>query len=60
MRLSKTLALLKRFVQDEDGLEMVEWGIIAVLVTGAGAVVFQLLGLNTGLRITQLQLYTLP
>jgi len=31
------LNLMQKLVRDEDGLEMVEWAIVAALVTSAGA-----------------------
>jgi len=31
------LNLIKKFIQQDDGLEMVEWAIVAALITTAGA-----------------------
>lgn len=38
------LKVLKNFVRNEDGLEMVEWAVVAALVTSAGATAFTTLG----------------
>ncbi len=38
------LKVIKNFVRDEDGLEMVEWAIVAALITTAAASALSLLG----------------
>ena len=48
------LNLLKNFVSNEDGLEMVEWAIVAALVTAAGAGAFAALGTNVTTALTTL------
>jgi len=60
MSLARACALLKNFARYEDGLEMVEWGVVTALLTGVGALVFQSLGLGMVSRITQLSLYVSP
>jgi Flp pilus assembly pilin Flp len=35
---------VKRFIGEERGLEMVEWAIVAVLITTAGAITMRLIG----------------
>jgi Flp pilus assembly pilin Flp len=40
------LNLLARFVREDDGLEMVEIAVVALLVTSAGATAFSTLGVN--------------
>ena len=40
------LNLLKKFVSNEDGLEMVEWAVVAALITAAGAAAMTTLGGN--------------
>ncbi|MBW2229942.1 MAG: hypothetical protein JRG92_17530 [Deltaproteobacteria bacterium] len=44
------LDLLKRFVRQEEGLEMVEWAIVAVLITSAGAITMLGIGRNVDTR----------
>ena len=36
--------LMKRFVREDDGLEMVEWAIVAALITTAAAVTMASIG----------------
>ena len=36
--------MLKNFVRDEDGLEMVEWAIVAALITTAAAALLAQVG----------------
>jgi Flp pilus assembly pilin Flp len=38
------LNVIKSFVRDEDGLEMVEWAIVAALITTAAATALSALG----------------
>jgi Flp pilus assembly pilin Flp len=38
------LNLVKKFVHDDDGLEMVEWAIVAALITTAAAVTMASIG----------------
>ena len=38
------LKVIKNFVRDEDGLEMVEWAIVAALITTAAAAALTTLG----------------
>jgi Flp pilus assembly pilin Flp len=39
-------SLIARFVREEDGLEMVETAVVALLVTSAGATAYSTLGVN--------------
>ncbi len=39
------LKLLKNFVREEEGLEMVEWAIVAALVTTAAALTMREIGI---------------
>ena len=38
------LNVIRNFVRDEDGLEMVEWAIVAALITTAAATALTTLG----------------
>lgn len=38
------LNLVKKFVREDDGLEMVEWAIVAALITTAAAVTMASIG----------------
>ena len=38
------LNVIKKFVREEDGLEMVEWAIVAALITTAAATALTTLG----------------
>jgi Flp pilus assembly pilin Flp len=38
------LNLMKQFVREDDGLEMVEWAIVAALITTAAAVTMASIG----------------
>jgi pilus assembly protein Flp/PilA len=38
------LNLMKQFVREEDGLEMVEWAIVAALITTVAAVTMAAIG----------------
>ena len=38
------LNVIRNFVRDEDGLEMVEWAIVAALITTAAATALSTLG----------------
>jgi pilus assembly protein Flp/PilA len=46
--------LLMRFWRDEDGLETVEWAVVAAVVIGGAIVAFRTLGTNVGTAITNL------
>lgn len=38
------LKVLKNFVSNEDGLEMVEWAVVAAVITTGGAAALTLIG----------------
>ena len=42
--MSKLIAAAKRFLQEEDGTEIVEWAIVGGLVVAVGAAVFATIG----------------
>ena len=44
---------VKRFIGEERGLEMVEWAIVAVLITTAGAITMQVIGAFVNVRFVQ-------
>ena len=46
--------MIKRFLNDETGLELSEYAVAAALVALACVAAFQLLGTNIGLKINQL------
>jgi Flp pilus assembly pilin Flp len=46
--------LLTRFWRDEDGLETVEWAVVAAVVIGGSVAAFKLLGTNISTTITKL------
>lgn len=48
------LNVIKNFVRDEDGLEMVEWAIVAALITTAAAVALQTLGTSVATKFTDM------
>jgi pilus assembly protein Flp/PilA len=47
-------SLIARFVKEEDGMEMVEWALVAGLVLLVGATVFNNLGNAVNSKLTQL------
>jgi Flp pilus assembly pilin Flp len=49
------LNVIKGFVRDEDGLEMVEWAIVAALITTAAVASLNLLGAAIAARYTQVE-----
>lgn len=56
------LNVIRNFVRDEDGLEMVEWAIVAALITTAAATALTTLGSSVALKFTDLDtlITTLP
>lgn len=46
--------MIKRFFQDETGLELSEYAVAAALVALAAVLAFQTLGTNIGAKITEL------
>ena len=38
------LTMMKNFIAEEDGLEMVEWAIVAALITAGAAVILTSIG----------------
>ena len=46
--------MLKRFLNDETGLELSEYAVAAALVAFAAVVAFQTLGTNIGTKIDEL------
>ena len=46
--------MLKRFLNDETGLELSEYAVAAALVALAAVVAFQTLGTNIGTKIDEL------
>jgi pilus assembly protein Flp/PilA len=54
----KLYSLLKRFVQDERGMETVEWGVLAALIVGGLVAVIAGLGTNVLGKFTKLQTAT--
>ncbi len=50
------LNVIRNFVRDEDGLEMVEWAIVAALITTAAAVALQTLGGSITTKFNDLDL----
>ena len=53
---------IKRFMQDESGLETVEWAIVGGIVVAVGAAIFGLIGGNVsrGLNSLNTELNTIP
>lgn len=45
--------LLIRFWRDEDGLETVEWAVVAAVVIGGAVVAFRTLGTNVSTAINK-------
>jgi len=56
------LNVIRNFVRDEDGLEMVEWAIVAALITTAAATALTTLGGDVALKFDDLDtiITTLP
>jgi len=52
------LNVLKQFVNNEDGLEMVEWAVVAAVITAAGAGAMAAVGADVGAALTALQTIT--
>ena len=48
----KVLNTLKRFLREEEGLEMLEWAIVAALFATAGAVMWLTLGSTVAAELT--------
>ncbi len=48
------LRMLENFVTEEDGLEMVEWAIVAALITTAGALILTSIGTKVSAAFTQI------
>ena len=46
--------MIKKFLNDETGLELSEYAVAAALVALAAVAAFQLLGTNIGIKITDL------
>jgi Flp pilus assembly pilin Flp len=51
---------LKRFIKDEQGLETVEWAVIAALIVAGLIAIITGLGTNVEARFTELQNATAP
>lgn len=56
--LKKKLSLLRRFGREESGLEMVEWAVVAAVVTTGGAFALFLVGADLNVQFLQLRLIT--
>lgn len=54
------LKLLQKFVREEDGLEMVEWAIVAVLLTTTAAIILTAIGAQLNATLTRVRLSLLP
>jgi Flp pilus assembly pilin Flp len=48
------LNVIKSFVREEDGLEMVEWAIVAALITTAAAAALTTLGGTIATKFTEM------
>lgn len=48
------LNLLKSFVREEEGLEMVEWAIVAALITTAAAITMSAIGVQVDTQFQQI------
>ncbi len=48
------LNFVKNFIRDEDGLEMVEWAIVAALITTAGAATLGTIGTEVANKFDEL------
>jgi Flp pilus assembly pilin Flp len=53
-RNTRRTSMLKRFWEDETGLELSEYAVAAALVALAAVAAFQLLGTNIGAKINDL------
>ena len=42
---------IRRFLKDEEGTELVEWGLVAALLVAVGASVFTSIGQQVSLRL---------
>jgi Flp pilus assembly pilin Flp len=51
----KVLNVLKQFVGNDQGMETVEWGVLAALIVGGLVVVIGALGTNVLNKFTALQ-----
>ncbi len=49
------LKLMKNFCQNDEGLELVEWAIVAAMITAAVATTMQTIGTQTDTALTTLQ-----
>ena len=54
------LNVIKSFVRDEDGLEMVEWAIVAALVTTAAVTALGTLGTTIAARFDDIEALVAP
>ncbi len=56
------LNVIRNFVRDEDGLEMVEWAIVAALITTAAAAALTTLGTSVATKFNDMDtiITTLP
>ena len=52
------LNMIKQFVQDESGLETVEWAIVGGIIVAVGAAIFVTIGGNVTDGLTALQTQT--
>ena len=48
------LNVIRSFVRDEDGLEMVEWAIVAALITTAAAIALTTLGTSVATKFNDM------
>lgn len=56
--LRNKLTLLRDFARNEDGLEMVEWAVLTVIISVAGAFALLLVGANINVAFLQLRQIT--
>ena len=47
----KRMEKIWRFLKDEEGTELVEWGLVAALLVAVGASVFTSIGQQVSLRL---------
>ncbi len=47
---------LRWFILEEDGLEMVEWSIVAALVVSGAAIIIEFIGLKVFARLAMLNI----
>jgi len=52
------LNVLKSFMSNEDGLEMVEWAVVAAVITTGGAAVLSIIGTDITTALQALQTIT--